>query len=479
RPPGARSRRRQQPAQQRGRGSSYPNGGTVRPRPPANFAAPPASFRTGRRPASARNVHWNAVTTYLDHAATTPVRPEVADAYARALQVEGNPSSLHAAGRAARRVLEESRESIAADLGADPAEVILTAGGTEADNLAVQGIWRAQARVGRPGLVTSAVEHHAVLETAHHLAEHEGAETHEIGVDATGVVRTDELAEHLEQQGGRTGLVSMMWANNEVGTIQPVEQVASLAHSHAVPVHSDAVQAVGQVPVDFAASGLAALSFSGHKLGAPIGLGALLARRELGLVPVQHGGGQERAVRSGTLPHASFAALAAAVHAAVTDLAVEAQRRSRLRDRLIAGVLEAVPDAELRGAPGAGRLPGNAHFTFSGADADALLFTLDAAGVCASSGSACQAGVQQPSHVLLAMGADDGAARSAVRLTVGWSSSEEDVEALLVALPEAVARARAAYRPRPSQRRVDPAAGAPASLVPPDSSVPPTAKEAS
>lgn len=401
---------------------------------------------------SVRNVHWDAVRTYFDHAATTPVRPESADAFARALQVAGNPSSLHAAGRDARRLLEESRESIAADLGADPAEVILTAGGTEADNLAVQGIWRAAAQAGRPGLVTSAVEHHAVLETAHHLGAHEGAEVRELGVDAEGVVRIDELETLLAEQGERTGLISLMWANNEVGTLQPVEQVAALGAAHGVAVHSDAVQAVGQVPVDFAASGLDALSFSGHKLGAPIGIGALLARRELAISPVQHGGGQERAVRSGTLPVASFAALAAAVHAAVTDLAAESARRAQLRDRIVSEVLAAVPGAELRGAPGQGRLPGNAHFTFTGADSDALLFTLDAAGVCASSGSACQAGVQQPSHVLLAMGADDGAARSALRLTVGWDSSAADVDELLTVLPEAVARARAAYRPRPSER---------------------------
>ena len=174
------------------------------------------------------NVDWDAVTTYFDHAATTPVRPESAEAFARAVQVAGNPSSLHAAGRAARRLLEESRESIAADLGADPAEVILTAGGTEADNLAVQGIWRAAAQAGRPGLVTSAVEHHAVLETAHHLGAHEGAEVHELGVDAEGVVRTDELETLLDEHGERAGLISLMWANNEVGTLQPVEQVAAL-----------------------------------------------------------------------------------------------------------------------------------------------------------------------------------------------------------------------------------------------------------
>lgn len=391
------------------------------------------------------------VSTYLDHAATTTVRPEVARAYAEALQVGGNPSSLHAAGRAARRVLEDSRESIAADLGADPAEVLLTAGGTESDNLAVQGIWRARVKEGRTGLVTSAVEHHAVLETAQWLAAQAGADLHEIGVDATGAIDIDELAHLLAERGEQIGLISVMWANNEVGTIQPITDMAALAAEYGIPVHSDAVQAVGQVPVDFAASGLDALSLSGHKLGAPIGIGALLARRGVPIMPVQHGGGQERSVRSGTLPHASFAALAAAVHASVTDLATESERREALRDQLIAGVLDRVPGAALRGGAGADRLPANAHFTFTGTDSDALLFTLDAAGVCASSGSACQAGVQQPSHVLLAMGADADEARSALRLTLGWDTSVEDVEALLHALPEAVERSRAAFRP--SRRR--------------------------
>jgi len=391
------------------------------------------------------------VNTYLDHAATTPVRPEVADAYAQALQVGGNPSSLHAAGRSARRVLEDARESIAADLGAHPTEVLLTAGGTEADNLAVQGIWRARAKEGSNGLVTSAVEHHAVLETAQWLAADAGADLHQIGVDAAGVIDTGELAALLAGRAEQIGLISLMWANNEVGTIQPIDEVVALAAEHNIPVHSDAVQAVGQVPIDFAASGLHALTLSGHKLGAPIGIGALLARRDLSLTPVQHGGGQERSVRSGTLPHASFAALAAAVHAAVTELETEALRRAELRDHLIAGVLDRVPGAQLRGASGEGRLPGNAHFTFTGTDSDALLFTLDAAGVCASSGSACQAGVQQPSHVLLAMGAEEDEARAALRLTLGWDSGEEDVAALLEALPDAVERSRAAFRP--SRRR--------------------------
>ncbi|WP_159619442.1 cysteine desulfurase family protein [Ruania rhizosphaerae] len=384
------------------------------------------------------------MTTYLDHAATTPVRPGAAAAYAEALEQVGNPSSLHAAGRAARRLVEESRESIAADLGAHPTEVIFTAGGTEADNLAVQGIWRARATDTRRGMVTSAVEHPAVQESAQWLAAHERADLIEVGVDEAGRLDLDAFAAAVTEQ---TAVVSVMWANNEVGTLQPIEQVVEVARRAGVPTHSDAVQAVGQVPLDFAGSGVDALTVSGHKLGAPIGIGALLARRELGLTPVLHGGGQERSVRSGTIPVPAIRAFAVALREAVSVRESEAVRLAGLRDRMLAG-MRAIPDVHLSGPEGAGRLPGNLHVRVDGADADALLFALDAAGVCASSGSACQAGVQQPSHVLAAMGADDGAARSGLRLTLGWTSSERDVDTLLGVLPRAVEQARAAYRPR-------------------------------
>ncbi|SEF00531.1 cysteine desulfurase family protein [Ruania alba] len=386
------------------------------------------------------------MTTYLDHAATTAVRPAAAAAFAEALEQVGNPSSLHASGRTARRLVEEARESIAADLGAHPTEVVFTAGGTEADNLAVQGIWRARATGERRGLVISAVEHPAVLEPAQWLAAHESAQLVEVGVDAAGRIDLSELEAAVDE---RSAMVSVMWANNEVGTIQPVDRVVEIAARAGVAVHSDAVQAPAQVPVDFAASGLDAVSISGHKLGAPIGIGALLARRELGLTPVLHGGGQERSVRSGTVPVPGIRAFAVALHEAVTAREAEAVRLRDLQERIIDGVLARVPDVHLRGAPaGVGRLPGNTHFSVPGADADALLFALDAAGVCASSGSACTAGVQQPSHVLAAMGDDDGAARSGLRLTLGWTSGENDVDALLAALPTAVQQARAAFRPR-------------------------------
>ena len=388
---------------------------------------------------------------YLDHAATTPVRAEVAVAFTEQVLRLGNPSSLHSHGRSARRAVEESRESIAADLGAHPTEVIFTAGGSEADNLAVKGVWyaRTEAEPHRTSVLISAVEHHAVLDAAHWLGAREGAEVTELAVDGYGVVDLDVLGAGLEARGSATTLVSVMWANNEVGTVQPIAEIVALASAHGVPVHSDAVQAVGHVPIDFAASGLDALALSGHKLGAPIGVGALLARRDLAMTPVLHGGGQERGVRSGTVNTPGICALATAVRLAVAELDAEAARLTVLRDRLVAGVLGGVEGARLRGAPsGLGRLPGNAHLTVEGTDADALLFGLDAAGISASSGSACQAGVQQPSHVLLAMGDDESAARSAVRFTLGRTSTEADVDALLAALPGVVSRARAAYAPR-------------------------------
>lgn len=391
--------------------------------------------------------------TYLDHAATTPVRDEAVEALVGALRETGNASSLHTAGRAARRVLEESRERLAAALGARPSEVVLTAGGTEADNLAVKGMFwsRRSEDLRRKRILVSAVEHHAVLDPAFWLAEHEGAQVVLLDVDAEG--RLDlaaleaELAAHAEQ----TALVSVMWANNEVGTLQPVAEVVALAHRHGVPVHADAVQALGQVPVDFAASGLDAMTVSGHKVGGPHGAGALLARRELALTPVLHGGGQERGVRSGTPDVPAAAAFAVAVELAVAEQPELAARLSVLREELVERVRAEVPGAVLRGAwppvseDGAvRRLPANALFTFDGCEGDSLLYLLDAAGVACSTGSACQAGVPQPSHVLLALGVPEATARGALRFSLGRTSTHNDVDHLLRVLPEAVARARQA-----------------------------------
>ncbi|WP_129339298.1 cysteine desulfurase family protein [Cellulomonas endophytica] len=406
---------------------------------------------------------------YLDHAATTPVLPVARQVLAEQLGRTGNPSSLHASGRAARRVVEESRERLAALLGARPSEVVWTSGGTEADNLAVKGLFwgRRTQDPARRRVLVGATEHHAVLDPAFWLAEHAGAEVVLLPVDADGVLDLDALRRELEAHAATTALVSVMWANNEVGTLAPLAEVVALAHRHGVPVHSDAVQAVGQVAVDLAASGLDALTVTSHKIGGPGGVGALLARRDAPLVPVLHGGGQERGVRSGTLDAPLVAAFAAAAQEAVTAREASAGRLAALRDDLVARVLAAVPDAVLRGpADGTRRLPANAHLTFPGCEGDSLLYLLDSAGVEASTGSACQAGVAQPSHVLLALGVDERDARGALRFSLGHTSTAADVDALLAVLPGAVGRARAAGavgRP-PAAARTTPHGGVPAAV---------------
>jgi cysteine desulfurase len=386
------------------------------------------------------------VPAYLDHAATTPIAAEALAALTRELARTGNPSSLHGAGRRARRSVEDARETIASAAGAHPSEVIFTSGGTEADNLAVKGLYwsRRGEDPRRRRILCTAVEHHAVLDTVEWLERHEGAEVCWLPVDSEGVLDLEAFQAELLRDPESIALVTVMWANNEVGSIQPIRRVAELSRAAGVPVHSDAVQAFGSVAVDFRASGLDAMSISGHKIGGPVGVGALILGRAVKLTPVQHGGGQERDVRSGTLDTASIAAFAAAAEAAAKNLPTESSRISALRDRLIAGVQEAVPSAVLRGAPGPGRLPGNAHFTFPGCEGDSLLFLLDLAGVESSTGSACTAGVPRPSHVLLAMGLDEETARGAQRFTLGHPSTDADVDVLLAALPGAYARARQA-----------------------------------
>ncbi len=369
-----------------------------------------------------------------------------------ALGQVGNASSLHTSGRRIRRLVEEGREQFAQALGCGPSEVIFTGGGTEADNLAVKGLYRARRAEDerRRRVIVSAVEHHAVLDPAQWLAEREGADICALPVDRLGRVHPDAVREAVEQgPDGVDGvaLISVMWANNEVGTVQPISEIAALAGEYGVPLHSDAVQAVGQIRVDFAASGVDCMTVSAHKLGGPFGVGALIARRGLSLEPLLHGGGQEHAVRSGTLDAPAISAMAVAAQSSVehllaTDDAAATGRVGGLRDALITAVAEAVPDAVLRGDPDpAGRLPGNAHFTFPGCEGDSLLYLLDARGVECSTGSACQAGVPQPSHVLRAMGIDADAARGALRFSLGWNSTEADVEALAAAIGPAVERA--------------------------------------
>jgi len=382
---------------------------------------------------------------YLDHAATTPMRPEALEAYVTAARDTGNASSLHAPGRRARRVVEEARERLAAALGARPSEVIFTGGGTESDNLAVKGIYwsRREADPARRRVVASAVEHHAVVDSVEWLGREGGADVSWLPVDDAGRVRPDTLQREIAAHGDEIALITAMWANNEVGTVQPIAELAALAAEHRIPFHTDAVQAIGQVPVDFAAAGLAALTTTGHKLGGPMGVGALLLGRDVGCTPLLHGGGQERDVRSGTLDVAGIASFAAAVEIAVKAQAELAARVGALRDDLVAGVRAAVPDAVLNGHP-TERLPGNAHFSFPGCEGDALLLLLDAQDIACSTGSACSAGIAQPSHVLVAMGADEALARSTLRFSLGHTSTSDDVAALAAALPAAVERARRA-----------------------------------
>ena len=390
--------------------------------------------------------------TYLDHAATTPMLPEAIEAMSRELTRVGNASSTHASGRNARRVVEESREAIAARLGAQPSEVVFTAGGTEADNLAIKGaFW---SRPDRRRIVLSAIEHHAVLESAGWLAERAEADLSLVPVDELGTVDCAALRDEVADD---TALVSVMWGSNEVGSVQPVAEIAALAAEQGALSHSDAVQAVGHIPVDFTASGLDLLSCTGHKLGGPYGVGALLVRREVALTAVLHGGGQERDVRSGTVNVAAIAGFAAAVDVAVGGLEAEMARIRWLRSALLEAILAAVSDAVLHGPvdPDA-TLPGIVNIGFPGCAAEDLLLLLDAAGIDCATGAACSAGVAEPSHVLVAMGLDEEAARSSLRFSLGHTSTVADVAALGAVLPEAVSRARLArgYSATGSERRV-------------------------
>ncbi len=374
------------------------------------------------------------MAVYLDHAATTPMLPAAREAWVDSLGLVGNPSSIHGDGQNAKRMLEEAREQVAESLGCDPIEVIFTSGGTESVNLAIKGqFWAATAAdPARRRILVPRGEHHATIDAVEWLEKQEGALLEWVPVDGVGRIRLEAVEAALAAHDD-IALLTFLWANNEVGTIQPERELAGLAAAHRVPVHVDAVSAWRHLPVDFAGSGLAALSVSAHKIGGPLGMGALVVSRTANLVPLIHGGGQQRKVRSGTQD-------APAAHAFAVAAAHPVEDRTALRDRLIAGVREAVPSAVLRGDP-VDRLDNNAHFTFPGCEGDSLLFLLDAAGISVSTGSACQAGVPEASHVLLAMGLDEQDARGALRFTLGHTSTHADIDALLAALPAAHERA--------------------------------------
>ncbi|WP_103062582.1 cysteine desulfurase family protein [Actinomyces qiguomingii] len=414
----------------------------------------------------------SAVTrVYLDHAATTPIRAEVAEQVARDL-ADGlggwaNPAAQHASGRRIGAMLARARSRLAAALGVDPHEVIFTGGGTEADALAVAGrvLAARAAGVERPRVITSPIEHPAVLDSARTAAAQLGGEHVQLPVDGAGRVPVSALGPALADG---AALVSVMAANNETGLVQDLAGIVAAVRAATgtgrpgapgyVPVHTDAVASVGRVPLDFHGSGLDALSLSGHKLGAPVGVGALIARRDFSLVAPTGGGRQERGLRSGTQDVVGARALALAVELTVAELAAEAARLEALRARLLAeatalaGVHATLPDD-------ATHLPGTAHLWVEDADAEALLMALDMAGIDVSAGSACHAGVSQPSHVMLAMGYDEEAARATLRCSMGRETSAEDVERLLAVLPDAVDAARRArqFRHRsstPPSRRV-------------------------
>jgi cysteine desulfurase len=382
---------------------------------------------------------------YLDHAATTPMIEAAIDAMTVALRTTGNASSLHTSGREARRYVEESREAIARALGARPSEVVFTSGGTESDNLAIKGMfWSRRDRdPRRTRILSTSVEHHAVLDALNWLSEHESAKVELLGVDHLGILDVDALRNAIEADPESIALITVMWANNEVGSLQPISEVVGIAAEHGIPVHTDAVQAVGAVPVDFADSGVDALTLTGHKLGGPHGVGALVVRREIDLVPLLHGGGQERDVRSGTVNTAAAVGFAAAVTAAIDNQPAHATAVAALREDLVARLLAVVPDARVNGHPSL-HLPGHAHLTFPGCEGDSLLMLLDGRGIEVSTGSACSAGVPQPSHVLLAMGRGDDEARSSLRFTLGRTTTASDIDRVIEAIGPVVERGRAA-----------------------------------
>ena len=374
---------------------------------------------------------------YLDHAATTPVRPEAVAAMVPLLGGGYNPSSLHAEGRAARAALDEARETVARVIGAGPREIVFTGSGSEADVLAVVGTARAQAGRGRH-VVTTVAEHHAVLHAVEVL-EREGWSVTRLAVDRRGLVDPEAFASALTPE---TTLATVMLANNELGVVQPVAELARIARSRGVLFHTDAIQAAGWLPLDVRALGVDLLSLSGHKFHGPKGVGALYVRHRTPLEPLIVGGGQEQGLRAGTEDVAGIAGFATALALADAERAETAPRVAALRDRLEAGILAAIPDVVVNGA-GAPRLPGILSVAFAGAPSDALLIRLDLEGIAASAGSACAAGSLEPSHVAAAIGLDERRRRSVVRFSLGRGTTEREIDEVVGRLPALVAAVRA------------------------------------
>ncbi|CAN2234880.1 cysteine desulfurase family protein [Candidatus Planktophila dulcis] len=374
------------------------------------------------------------MSVYLDHAATTPMFDIAIDAMNTSLRKLGNPSSLHTEGRSTRKDVEDAREKIAKGVGCLSSEVIFTGSGTEANNAAIKGLfWHSDKKV----ILISSIEHHAVLDPAHWLVEHEGAELIEIPVDADGVIDLAFLKKTVAERTSEVALISVMHSNNETGVIQPIADVVKIAGD--IPVHCDAVQSFTKVALSFKDLGLFAMTISGHKVGGPLGIGALILRRAVEIPALLHGGGQERDIRSGTLNAPSIVALAAAVEAKLYD----ASKVAELRDSFEAGVLASRPDAVINGKS-APRLPGISNITFPGTQSDSLLLLMDSQKVSCSTGAACTAGVHRPSHVLMAMGLTDVVSQSSLRFSFGTTNTASDVAYALSVLPDVIERGLAA-----------------------------------
>ena len=380
------------------------------------------------------------MSVFLDHASTTPVRPKALEAYLEALAHLGNPSSVHAHGRETRELLEQARELLAQAADCDKAEVVFTSGGTESNNHAIKGIyWQRQMERPRKYIISALTEHHALIDPIEWLEKHEGATPLWLPISKSGQPDLEIYKSWLAEYGDGIALVSLMWVNNETGALWDIPAITALAKEYGIPVHSDAVAAFGHTEISFKASGLAAMSISGHKLGAPIGIGALLVARNLKPISILHGGGQERGLRSGTMNYPHAQSLAIASQLAVADMAEREARLEKLRDSLELSVLSAIPQAKKTiSGP---RIGHTASFVFPGVQSDSLLFLFDQHGISVSAGSACQAGVLGASHVLLAMGYSEVESSAVIRVTLGHSTTDEDIELFTSAISDVYATA--------------------------------------
>jgi cysteine desulfurase len=378
---------------------------------------------------------------YLDHAATTPMVQPAIDALTAQILKTGNASSLHSTGRSVRKELEEARELIAKAAGCAAIDVIFTGTGTEADNLAIKGLYWLGAKAGKKTIITSTFEHHAVMDPIKWLQEHEGATVIEIPVDKSGSLNLAALQEAVNQHGQKTAFISIMHSNNEIGTVQPIDQVVKIAGD--IPVHTDAVQSFGKIEFNFNQLGLAAATISAHKVGGPLGVAALILKKGVNLEPVLHGGGQERDIRSGTFNAPGIIAFAAAAGNAMAQMKARDIKIRQLKSLLITKVLAAVPDAWVNGQS-ENSLPGVANITFPGTDNEGLLLLLDMAGIACSTGSACSAGVHRPSHVLMAIGLTEEETTSSLRFSLGESNTEEEIEKLASVIASVVEKSKSA-----------------------------------